>query len=117
MRMERRCPRANPYWANDLVGASPACVTHRAYEDIDLTKISEKFLPRTPYRPGDAFGGRVAFDSAIPVWPPETLVTSHYRYVHRGMLSKGAERSLDSAIISQDVAHINGVFSLSLIHI
>ena len=22
--MERRCPRANPYWANDLVGASPA---------------------------------------------------------------------------------------------
>ena len=23
MRMERRCPRSNPYWANDLVGASP----------------------------------------------------------------------------------------------
>ena len=34
--MERRCPRANPYWANDLVGASPVTFTTSRVEGTDF---------------------------------------------------------------------------------
>ena len=37
--MERRCPRANPYWANDLVGASPD-----GRDSMGLTEIQKQLL-------------------------------------------------------------------------
>ena len=56
-----------------------ACTHNNAYDDIDLTTISEDYLPRAVYRTGNAEGNREAFFKAISEWPrvadsPFTLI-------------------------------------------
>jgi hypothetical protein len=43
------------------------------YDDIDLTGISEDYLPRAVYRPGNEKNDRVEFDNAIDEWPNPSL--------------------------------------------
>jgi hypothetical protein len=49
------------------------CTTQRAYSDIDLTELSEDYLPKVVYRPGNAAGDLAAFREAIDEWPRPTL--------------------------------------------
>ena len=42
--------------------------------------------------------------------------TSYYRFATRQMISKGAERSLDTAIIPDGCTHINGVMSVAFLN-
>ena len=49
------------------------CTANSHYDDVDLTEISDEFLPRTVYRPGDASGDRTAFANAIGYWPAPSL--------------------------------------------
>lgn len=46
-----------------------ACTHNNAYDDIDLTVIPEKYLPRSVYRPGGMDGDQSAFFQAIAEWP------------------------------------------------
>jgi hypothetical protein len=89
------------------------CQTHRAYDDIDVTRIASNYLPRTVYRPGNANRDRYSFDKEIPILKDANKATGYFRYANRQMISKGAERSLDSAIIPKGVSHINGLMSVA----
>ncbi len=50
-----------------------ACNHNNAYDDIDLTQISENYLPRASYRPGNHKGDKEAFYNAIAEWPKPSL--------------------------------------------
>jgi hypothetical protein len=50
-----------------------ACTKNSDYDDVDLTKIADDYLPRTVYRPGDAKEDRDAFRRAIDEWPKPSL--------------------------------------------
>jgi len=56
-----------------------ACTHNNAYDDVDLTEITERYLSRAVYRPGNPEGDRSAFYAAIAEWPkvadsPFTLI-------------------------------------------
>lgn len=50
-----------------------SCTHSQAYDPIDLTDITEDYLPRAVYRPGDARGNQEAFHAAIAEWPAPAL--------------------------------------------
>jgi hypothetical protein len=49
------------------------CTEKAHYDDIDLTRIPDDFLPRAVYRPGNRDGDLDAFHAAIPEWPKPGL--------------------------------------------
>jgi len=49
--------------------ARTSCTDKSHYDDIDLTEISEDYLPRAVYRPGRSDGDLNEFRKAIPEWP------------------------------------------------
>jgi len=83
--------------------------THRDYDAIDLTDISDDYLPRANYVPQCSpkeylertpkFGGRP--------------VTEFYRHVNRRMIAVTGERTAAAAIIPPFVGHIGSVFSIA----
>ncbi|MBD2466314.1 DNA methyltransferase [Nostoc sp. FACHB-145] len=81
------------------------CNSKGAYDDIDLTEISENYLPRAVYRPGNQKGERSVFNKAIPEWCDKSII-SYYRYVNRQLVSLSTERTLISAIIPKNTTHI-----------
>lgn len=89
------------------------CNSHRAYDDIDLTKLSEDYLPRAVFRPGDKNGNRAAFNAAIPQWQNGEPLTKVYRYVNRRSVSTSTERTLISAIMPPGITHIDPVLSVT----
>lgn len=90
------------------------CNSKGAYDDIDLTGISEDYLPRAVYRPGDVRGSRATFELRIPRWPDaHTRVDETYRYINRRRISIGTERTLISAIAPPGATHIHPVLSLT----
>ena len=91
------------------------CSHNNAYDDIDLTVISENYLPRAVYRPGNKEGDHTAFYAGIPQWPNEESLTLAYRFVSRNMVSCTAERTLISAIIPTEVTHINTVIAVKFL--
>jgi hypothetical protein len=94
--------------------AHTTCTTHRAYEEIDLTELSENYLPRAVYRPGNGKGNVEVFSAKIPEWPERGhKVTQFYRHANREMVSKGAERELVSAIMPRGATHINTVLCIA----
>ncbi|MHC5828597.1 MAG: hypothetical protein ACYT04_75035, partial [Nostoc sp.] len=118
-------PSFQPQNTNELVISGPhfyvgtplnkvprtRCSHSNAYDDIDLILISENYLPKAVYRPGDKDGNLNAFNSEIPRWQESESVTKSYRFVNRIMAGLGNERTLISAIMPPGVTHINGVFS------
>lgn len=79
------------------------------YDPIDLTNISEHYLPRTnyiPIIPNEEIKKRIslAFGEPINNW---------YRIVVRKMLNLKQERTLNCAIIPPGVSHINGLVGLA----
>jgi len=46
-----------------------SCTANGHYDQIDLTEISENYLPRAVYRPGDKEGNLENFYVTIPEWP------------------------------------------------
>lgn len=45
------------------------CTEKGHYDSVDLSEISESYLPRSVYRPGDVNGDLKAFNQAISEWP------------------------------------------------
>ncbi len=90
------------------------CRNTNHYDDVDLNRIGENYLPRAIYRPGDATGDRTRFNSAIPCWPDDNSpITSRFRHVNRRRISIATERSLACSIIPPDSSHIIGALSLT----
>ena len=52
-----------------IKSSNTVCTTQRAYSEVDLTEISNSFLPRAVYRPGNSQSSMVQFYEAIEEWP------------------------------------------------
>jgi hypothetical protein len=93
------------------------CSTHRAYDGLDLETLPDSYLPRSNYCPMD---DRVEYARRTPQvsWTENgsvsaKLVTDYFRYVHRRRIGSSSERTLISAIVPPQVAHINTIVSFA----
>lgn len=94
------------------------CDTNRAYDRLDLTDLTENYLPRTNYIPACSAEEYRKRTPTVP-WIEEgesspKRVTEYYRLTSRTMVGSSSERTLTSAIIPKKVAHIDLGFSVLL---
>ena len=97
---------ANPIFQT----AKRICDTHRAYEIIDLTEISEKFFPRTKYSVA------ISYEKYLELLPSTSWgkkYTDEYRVVSRKRLNLSGERTLISCIAPPKTAHIDTVIGIA----
>ena len=86
------------------------CKLNSHYDVLDLTILPESYLPRTNYvrdcapREYERRTPRVGWDD---VSADQEKVTSYYRVSSRRMVGSMAERTLITAIVPKDVAHVN----------
>ncbi len=83
------------------------CEKHHEYKSIDLTEITETYLPRTNYIPNLEYCEYFRRIPKVP-WGDRKPVTEFYRIAFRGMLSQSGERTLVGAILPTKVGHIHG---------
>ncbi len=83
------------------------CALSSDYDNVDLTQISEDFLPRTNYSP------KVAVENFTTKYnlSEENLWIDSYKVVNSTMLNITMERTLQPAIIPPMISHINAVIS------
>ena len=87
------------------------CEKSNDYDVLDLTSLPASYLPRSNYAPACAAADyerrtpRVSWREARDESQPK--VTDYYRVINRRMVGPSAERTLITAIIPKDVAHIN----------
>jgi hypothetical protein len=84
------------------------CSTNLDYSDIDLTTISDDYLPRTNYVPACA---PAEYRRRTPSFDGNPA-TDYYRHVHREMVSPTGERTLVAAIMPPGCGHISTVVSI-----
>jgi hypothetical protein len=84
------------------------CTKNGDYDLLDLTTVTEDYLPRTNYVPDCKPNVYRERTPGVP-WNAEKKVTDYYRLAYRGMLSQTGERTLIGAIVPPGVAHIHGV--------
>jgi hypothetical protein len=84
------------------------CSHNKDYAAIDLTQISDDYLPRTNYVPACSVA---EYRKRTPVWNGRP-VTEFFRHVHREMVGPTAERTLIPALIAPVVAHVNTAFAI-----
>ncbi|MCU8114510.1 hypothetical protein M2H36_13135 [Vibrio vulnificus] len=87
------------------------CNTHKAYDSIDLTSISNSYLPRTNYIPLCGEGEFRKRTSKLP-WLSSTnserlSVMDVFRVVNREMIGSSSERTMITSILPKGVTHIN----------
>ncbi|MCG6134003.1 MAG: N-6 DNA methylase [Nostoc sp. LLA-1] len=93
------------------------CKSNSHYDVIDLTNISDNYLPRTNYVPACEFEQyqnripRVDWIENEEIEPRK--ITDFYRLFFRRQLSQTGERTLIPTLIPKEVAHIDTVFSIT----
>ncbi|MBL7791120.1 MAG: hypothetical protein JNK77_02265 [Saprospiraceae bacterium] len=97
------------------------CSLNSHYDEIDLSRIPEDFVPRTNYKPAEdllTFKGRIdglkqigTDNNGKPVYDQWI---DYYKVCFSKMLSIAGERTLQPAIIPPKVSHTNGVISIIL---
>lgn len=98
--------------ANPLFKTSRSkCVLNSDYDNIDLSRIPDKYFPRCNYQ---AKCSRDEYIRRVPTTPWGTKNTDEYRILMRRMLNQGGERVLTCAIAACGVAHVHTVISLTL---
>jgi hypothetical protein len=85
------------------------CDLNSDYDEIDLTQISEDFLPRTNYVPDMELNSYI--DKVQKISSTEWI--EKFKVAHRKMIGSASERTLQPAIIPPKVAHTNGVISIA----
>lgn len=95
----------NPFWKTPR----RVCTEKGHYDVVDLTSITDDYLPRTNYLPACS---SAEYHRRSPDAWDGSKVTDYFRLVSRNMLSPAMERTLISAIIPPGVAHIHTVFAL-----
>ena len=101
------------FFAGNPLSKTPraTCTQNSHYDVLDLTALPDNYSPRTNYVPAcepEAYGLRTP---RVP-WrePGETTprrVTAYYRVLNREMVGPASERTLVTALIPTEVAHIN----------
>ena len=92
------------------------CALNSHYDVLDLSNISDDYLPRANYIPACELNTYMARVPTV-TWIEEgensaKPVTDHYRIVYRNMLPPANERTLFCAISPKDFSHTNGVQSI-----
>jgi hypothetical protein len=88
------------------------------FDVVDLTSISEFFLPQTNYIPGVELIAFKESQKGLQINSKEhgepvfDRWIDHYKLGFRKMLAFNTERSLFSAILLPDVSHVNGIISV-----
>ncbi|PUE66629.1 Eco57I restriction-modification methylase domain-containing protein [Arcobacter caeni] len=98
---------ANPFYQTP----KRICDTHKAYSIIDLTCISDFYLPRTNYTLVDN-----TFIEKAPIvnfGNERKKITDFYRYMHRRRLSQSGERTTIASIIPPESSHVNTSVSIT----
>ena len=85
------------------------CHHNKDYTTIDLSEISEDYLPRTNYLPGCA---KADYLERTPRWK-SVPTTSFFRHARRTMIAPTGERTIIPVILPPGPAHIHGVSSIS----
>jgi hypothetical protein len=86
------------------------CTEKGHYDCLDLTALSDDYLPRTNYRPDVSPSEYLARTPRVP-WGVKKPVTNFYRHVSRKMLSQAGERTLITSITPPGTGHIHGCYS------
>lgn len=86
------------------------CTEKGHYDVLDLSNISEDYMPRTNYIPACPMQ---EYRRRMPDAWGETKVADHYRLIARKMISPEMERTLISCIIPPRIAHTNGAISIA----
>ncbi|MCB1144033.1 MAG: hypothetical protein KDK54_17415 [Leptospiraceae bacterium] len=98
------------YVGNPLYGtAYKSCTEKSSFDDIDLTEISETFLPRSPYKPLKKDPFLVTMGKDDDGNPIKVNAKDYYRIAWRSMANITQERTIMSCVIPKGVSHIHGV--------
>jgi hypothetical protein len=97
----------NPLYKTPREGAK----LNTDYDPVDLTVITDDYLPRTNYIPACNPKDYLA---RTPTWRGRS-VTEFYRHVHRKMLAPTGERTLISAVVPPGPAHLLTVVSTIMV--
>ena len=89
------------------------CTQNSHYDVLDLTALPDDYLPRTNYAPAcdpEEYRRRTP---RVPWRDPDEIaprrVTEYYRVLNREMVGPSAERTLITALIPKETAHIHTV--------
>jgi len=89
---------------------NPGCKHNNDYSPIDLTQISELFLPPTTFVPACSLA---EYEDRVPKLR-DLPATRFYRHIHRKMIAPTGERTLVSALIPPGPAHVLSAVSTIL---
>ncbi len=78
------------------------------YEAVTLDSIGEDFIPRTSYQVAKPYG---QYLQAYPKWRGNPS-SDYFRLVWRAMADSGTVRTLHSAILCPNAAHVHSLFAL-----
>jgi len=85
------------------------CTLNSHYDVLDLTSMSNDFIPRTNYLPcAHDFTHRIA----KVTFDVNKRINEFYRLAYRGMLAPSGERTLISSIIPKNITHIYAIRSV-----
>lgn len=88
---------------------------HRDWSSVDLESLSEDEIPVTSFVP---LAERDSYDAGYTRWNVDGMSTSArslYRIAWRNMAANTGERTLMPAIIPPGAAHVDGVFSATVV--
>jgi hypothetical protein len=88
------------------------CELNSDYDVLSLESLPDEYLPRTNYVPACSEDEYARRTPTVP-WAAGKPVTEYYRLAFRGMLSQSGERTLISALIPKESAHIHGALSVA----
>ena len=86
------------------------CTQNSHYDIIDLTCITDDYLPRTNYVPDCSTEEYINRFSELP-WN-KISCNQFYKHSHREMVGPSAERTMISSLFPPYQAHVNTLFSL-----
>lgn len=96
--------------ANPLFQTSQRnCSTHRAFDNVDLTQISEDYIQRCNYTPGCSWE-EYAKRAPKTSWNASNI--DGYRIIMRNMFNQSGERTLLPAIAPPMSGHVHAVFEV-----
>lgn len=96
--------------ANPLFQTSQRnCSTHRAFDNVDLTQISEDYIQRCNYSPGCSWE-EYAKRAPKTSWNASNI--DGYRIIMRNMFNQSGERTLLPAIAPPMSGHVHAVFEV-----
>jgi hypothetical protein len=90
------------------------CTLNSHYDSLDLTTLTDDYLPRTNYRPDLPPSEYLARTPRVP-WGTNKPVTEFFRFAARGMLPPANERTMIPAIVHPGTGHVHGVQSTCFI--